>query len=94
MVDYSLWQRFRAWLAYLIFPEPHNWYVEACESANKLEADNKDVHKSNHTLYLRCQELEAKNEALREIEEAAKLYLEHGEPELADELENLLQDNE
>ena len=34
--------------------------------------------------------LRAENEALLKIKSAAKLYLEHGEPELADELDALL----
>ena len=43
MVESSWWERFRAWLAYLIFPEPNDWYVEACENANKLEAENETL---------------------------------------------------
>ena len=37
----------------------------------QLEADNKDIRKSNHTLYLRCQILEAENERLMEIKKAS-----------------------
>ena len=40
MKEPNWWERFRAWLAYLIFPEPNSWYVEACERADKLEDEN------------------------------------------------------
>jgi len=40
MKEYSLWERFRAWLAYVIFPEPHSWYIEACEESERLQSQN------------------------------------------------------
>ena len=51
----------------------------------QLEEDNKDVRKSNHTLYLRCQLLEAENERLNKGIDMAHLHLlasicECGEP--------------
>lgn len=39
MKEPNWWERFRAWLAHKIFPEPNTWYVEACESAEKLEKE-------------------------------------------------------
>ena len=37
-------------------------------------------------------QIKADNETLRKIKRLARLYLEHGEPELADELDTLLKD--
>lgn len=68
MVEYSWWERFRARLAYLIFPEPHNWYVEACERANKLEDELTELKREHEILIRRTNELEESNRALLEGE--------------------------
>ena len=60
---------------------------EWADEVAKLEAENEDIKKkATDKIY----SLELENEALLKIKRAAKLYLEHGEPELADELDALL----
>ncbi len=58
MKEPNWWERFRAWLAYLIFPEPNNWYVEACEDANRLENELAELKQEHENLIRRANELE------------------------------------
>lgn len=50
MIELNWWERFRAWLAYLIFPEPNNWYIEAVEEANNLEEELADLSREHEAL--------------------------------------------
>ena len=69
MKESNWWERFRAWLAYLIFPEPNDWYVEACERANRLEDELAELKLDHENLIRRANELEESHRALLTTEE-------------------------
>lgn len=58
MVEHNWWVRFRAWLAYIIFPDPNTWYIEAVENANKLEVELAKLRSEHEHLIRRANELE------------------------------------
>ena len=67
MVEHNCWVRFRAWLAYLIFPDPNTWYIEAVEMANKLEAELAELTSEHERLIRRANELEESQRAYSNI---------------------------
>ena len=68
MKEPNWWERFRAWLAYLIFPDPNDWYVESCKRANELEVELSELKFEHENLIRRANELEESRRALHTVE--------------------------